>query len=269
MKEFNSMKVKFYGTRGTTPLSGSEFSVYGTATSCISVKAENTTVVIDAGTGLLRAARELEGEQEFSLLVSHPHIDHISALPVFAPAFTGKRVAVYGAVRAGLSVSEQIELIMREPLWPVGLECFSKNTLFKTVTSSFYIGVVNVSFIEGNHPGGVCIYKLTCSGKTAVFAVDYEHSPEYDKALCEFAKGADLLVYDAQYSEEEYPSHIGWGHSTPENGIRIAKAAGVKQIIFTHHGIFADDSTLAKREEEVKHLFENSSFAKADTEVLL
>ena len=117
---------------------------------------------------------------------------------------------------------------------------------------SFAIGDVSVDVMEGNHPGGSSIYRLTHDGKRIVYATDYEHSDASDERLIPYAKGCDLLIYDGQYTEDEYEKCRGFGHSTAEQGIAIAQKAGVKRLLITHFNPEHDDVFLARREEEMQ-----------------
>ena len=136
------------------------------------------------------------------------------------------------------------------------------------MSEKFSIGDVEVEAMEGSHPAGSTIYRLTRQGKSLVYATDFEHNPKACEALINFAKGCDLLLYDAQYTPEEYERCRGYGHSIPQEGIKVAEAAGVGKLVFIHHAPLRSDAEL----DELERTFgrdDKITFAKSGDEFLL
>jgi phosphoribosyl 1,2-cyclic phosphodiesterase len=267
-KERNALEkqttIVFLGTRGSVPTDGPAFARYGGATSCVLVKTEDAFVFLDAGSGILRAAPHLAGrERRVSVLLSHAHIDHVLGLlafpPLYAPDFEAD---VYAADRDGLSTKEQIERLMSPPLWPTGPAAFADTVRFLAARPHFQIGDLEVDATEGNHPGGALVYRLSRGDKSLVYCTDFEHGEEASARLAAFAADCDLLVYDAQYSDAEYEQKRGFGHSTWEEGVKLAKRCRAARAVLFHHDPSHDDETLARAEAECQKTFDKLSFAK-------
>ncbi len=195
------MKITILGARGSIPTDGTEFSEFGGGTSCFLVETDSQAVFLDAGSGLLHAPDT--GDKPVSFLITHSHVDHIMGIPL-APLFlSGKRVDIYLKTRNGLDAAGQLSALMNPPLWPVGLDIYPCEPVFHDTEFPFALGNIKVSGMEANHPGGATVYRLEHEGKTLVYATDHEHTEEKQKELAEFAHNADLILYDAQYTDEE------------------------------------------------------------------
>ncbi|MDR0858239.1 MAG: MBL fold metallo-hydrolase [Oscillospiraceae bacterium] len=241
--------VKLLGTRGSIPVSGAEYSIYGGATSCVFVRMCGEAIFLDAGSGLFAGKACLTPEDKrLSILISHPHIDHLLGLTMFAPRFGDVQTDIYGKVRSGLTIREQLSRLMSLPLWPVSPDSFGADTRYFEPGESFAIGGVEVTTLESNHPGGSTIYRLSNAEKSVVYCSDYEHTELHSDALAEFAADCNLLIYDAQFSDEEYESRKGWGHSTWNEGIRTAERCGAKRLVLFHHAPLRSDSELSQIE---------------------
>ncbi|MDR0821639.1 MAG: MBL fold metallo-hydrolase [Oscillospiraceae bacterium] len=257
--------VIFLGTRGTISVDNEHSKVYGGTTSCVLARIGGQTILLDAGTGIL-AGEEYLTKGAFSILLTHPHFDHFSGLPAFSPMFKPETHAdIYGKDRNEQTVREQLCQFMAPPLWPVTPDAFSPNVRFLPVTERFFIGEVEVLTSESNHPGGTTHYRLNANGKSIVYAMDFEHNDKYSAQLAEFAADCDLLVYDAQYSDEEYERHRGWGHSTWNEGIKMAKQCNAKRLVLTHHAPSRSDSELSA----VQLNCDIASFAKIGERIVL
>jgi ribonuclease BN (tRNA processing enzyme) len=248
------------GCRGSMAVSGPTFAKYGGATSSYLYMTDTEAIILDAGTGILNLP-DL-GDRRVSLLITHSHIDHILGLPCFIPTLGAKEISIYGATNAGLTIRQQLDTYLRKPLWPVGLDIFPAKKNFVEVKEDgvpFDIGPVKVSAVPANHPGGSTIFKLECEGTSVVYATDFEHEelPEDRKpertedadkgeaiqryytqpmeALSSFAKGADLCIFDGQFTPQEYVKCKTFGHSTYEKGIELMDMAGIKKMLLVHH----------------------------------
>lgn len=259
----NNFKLTVLGTRGSVPVEGKDFAIYGGATSCYKVQADNEEIYLDAGSGIVSALPKLNSN--ITILLTHMHLDHLVGLPFFIALTQKDRpIEIYAAKRVGLMPKEALDRVISNPFWPCKIEDYPAKVSFHLLLEKFFIGEVEVDTMEGSHPKGSTIYRLTYKGKSIVYATDFEHNPEACEALADFAKGCDILLYDAQYTTEEYPRYKGYGHSTPEEGIKVATAAGVKKLIFVHHAPLRNDEELAELERKF-----GVKFAKAGDEFLL
>lgn len=258
-----ALKFTVLGTRGSVPVEGKNFSRYGGATSCYKVSAGKEEIYLDAGSGIVSAlpARDTN----ITILLTHMHLDHLVGLPFFIALTEKDRpIDIYSNKRSGLMPKEAIDRLISNPFWPCKIENYPAKVSFHLLPEKFFIGDVEIDTLEGSHPEGSTIYKLTRQGKSLVYATDFEHNPAACESLAAFSKGCDLLLYDAQYTAEEYERYRGYGHSIPQEGIKVADAAGVKKLVFVHHAPLRNDEELAKLESTF-----GVSFAKVGDEFLL
>lgn len=146
-------------------------------------------------------------------------------------------VDIYAKKRSALLPEKSIDRLISPPFWPLKLGEYPANVTFHDLPEkTFSLGSVIVDMMDSIHPQGSTIYRLTRAGKSLVYATDFEHTPEEGcKALAEFARGCDLLIYDAQYKEKEYEKYRGYDHSTPEAGLKSAAETGTAKVLFVHH----------------------------------
>lgn len=261
------ISIKFYGTCGSFPVTGDERRIFGGNTSCILFTFGKNKIMLDAGSGASAAMRELGGEKHLDLLVSHPHLDHLSGIVSLIPSFGGRELDIYGKTRGGMTISDACHGLMGKPFWPVSPDLFGGIRFFD-MPESFELGGVKIDTAESNHPGGATFFRFSYGGKSIATAIDFNHADGYDEKLSEFAKGCDLLIYDGMMSDEEYKIHSTWGHSTPRVGVAIAKKCGCRLII-THHSTSASDEELSNAEKLTRALYENTLFAKDNMTVKL
>lgn len=235
--------VRFWGVRGSVPAPGPETARYGGNTTCIEARCDDHVIVIDSGTGARRLGEELMREHpqglRLDLLYSHLHLDHIQGLPFFAPLHAGScRIDVHGGkptevTRAALGAQ------MAYPSFPVDLNEVASTLVFHyhPPGTTFWLGDVRVRTCALEHPGGAMALRLEYGGHVFVHASDVEHTGEApDPELVELARDADVLSYDATWSSpEEHRRFHGWGHSTWQHGLEIARAAGAETFIAFHH----------------------------------
>lgn len=263
--------VVILGARGSIPVSGRQFMAYGGATTCVLVRLGGQPVVLDSGTGLLSLPRFLgEGENHVPLLLSHAHADHLLGLPM-CPLLSrpGFRMDVYAAPRGGLDAEGQVRALLSPPLWPVGPERLASPPVFHDLPARLELGAVTVETMEGVHPGGVSLFRLTGGGRRVVFATDCTLTDALLPALTEFARDCDLLLCDGQYSDDEWPARSGFGHSTWTSVTRLGAACGARRVRVIHHDPSHTDEQLEAAEEELRRIHPDCAFARAGEEVFL
>ncbi len=269
-----SLKIKYYGVRGSLPVSGGDFSGFGGNTTCCYIQHKDTKIVIDAGTGIRILGLDLMRTElpktggHIHMLFTHTHWDHIQGFPFFIPAFLPNvTLDIYGETKTvpGLDGADEewnIEKVLKMQqhfiYFPVGTKYMSSNKTFREITpaSKLRIGEVDVECFALHHPNSTLAFRFTAEGKSFVFSTDVEHNDEMLDKLAQFSAGADVLAYDCQYTMAEYHAgKIGWGHSTYESGIAICKSGGVKNLHMIHHDPLHSDNTLKQMEGDAKKLF--------------
>lgn len=275
MERNDGISVKFYGVRGSSPICRKESSVYGGNTLCVKVKIDGCTIVFDCGSGGVILGKELSdtGVKKIHMLISHMHLDHIQGIPFFYPLFAeNAEVDFYSAVRRRRGFLGQLKLMMRPPFWPVGPEMFKAKIRSHNIPAdgSFYINKdIKIDTMKSNHPNDSTIFRLSYKNKSLVYALDYEHEPKSFKALSAFAKGSDLIIYDATYTSKEYKKYKGFGHSTWEKGVELAENSGAKRVALSHIHFDKSDEELLKIEEEIKKINPVCFFSKEGEEIIL
>jgi phosphoribosyl 1,2-cyclic phosphodiesterase len=262
--------VRFWGVRGSLPSPSPSTVVYGGNTPCVEMRCGKRALVFDAGTGIVPLGRALTalGPQRLDLLFSHSHYDHIEGLPFFCPLHeAGFEVHAWsGHLNGRQTTAEMICGYMREPYFPVGPSCFSATVSYHDLVPGDRLDLgdgIMVDTIALNHPGGSVGYRVNYGGHAAAYLTDVEHNPgRIDDKLVSFAHGADVLIYDAMYDDEDIASYRGFGHSTWQHGARLADAAGVGEFVGFHHMPERSDTELAERELKLKHLRPDSRLAR-------
>ena len=265
-------KLTFLGCRGSMPVSHKKYIKYGGSTSSVLLQAGGETIVLDAGTGILNSTHLLTDVKECHLLLGHMHMDHTLGMAFWRPLFSADhQVHIYSRNRGGRTTEEQVQHFLRKPYWPVGTELFHGVAAYHDIYAgeTLMLGQVQVQTMAANHPDEGILFRLEWDGKAVIYAVDYEHSAETDQKLTEFARGADVLIYDSTYFPEEYPARKGWGHSTWLAGLKLKEAAGVKKLILTHHEIDHTDEILDSLQNRLWELDKNVYLAKEGMEIEL
>lgn len=245
----SDLSVRFFGVRGSIPVPGSEFTAGGN-TSCLEVCAGDTRIILDAGTGLriLGDERMKLGPRHSTILLSHLHWDHVAGLQFFTPVYVpGHRVEIASGPNGVMSHDAAIRALFKAPFFPVEFDDLGGQVTTRELrpNDKFVIGDITITMMKLNHPDPVYGYRLEHGGHSIVYATDTEHFSCVDPTLKKLAAGADILIYDAQYTPEEYPAKVGWGHSTWEAGAELARAAGVPQLVLFHHDPNRTDAQLA------------------------
>ncbi len=252
----SDLTVRFLGVRGSIATPGAEKSAGGN-TACVEVCAGDTRIILDAGTGLrsLGDERMAKGPRHSTILLSHLHWDHVAGLPFFTPIYVpGHRVEIASGPNGVMSHDEAIRSLFRAPFFPVDYATLQDQISTRELrpNEKFTIGDITITMAKLNHPDPVYGFRLEHGGQSIVYATDTEHFSCVDPTLKKLAAGADILIYDSQYTPEEYPSKVGWGHSTWLAGAELARAAGVPQLVLFHHDPNRTDAQLAAIEAEAR-----------------
>jgi len=266
------LEVRFWGVRGSIAAGGQDFAEVGGNTSCVEVRAGDELIILDAGTGLFRLSETLPEPVRATFLISHYHWDHIQGFPLFRPAYhPDNRFDVYGPGGSAATVTRAFDEQMRPPHFPVGLSAMAAQLTFHGVQAGdeLTLGAVRVTAAALNHPHGCLGYRISHGDVSVVYATDTEHAEfgALDAAVLELARDADLLIYDAQYTDDEYlgvdgPCRKGWGHSTATAACRMARAAGVRQLALFHHDPAHRDDRISEIVRDARAVFGNTVAAR-------
>ena len=246
------LTVVCHGCRGSVPVSGPKFHRYGGGTTCLEIKlSDDHRLLIDAGTGALAIHDDLPaGPLHFSILVTHLHWDHTFALPFFRPFYDPEsHFDFYGHHVAGMTIDDALDMVMRPPWFPVNFRSTPAQKRFHHLEEEpFQIEDLHITPARLHHPDGVTAYRIERNGSVLCLATDVEHGePDSDEKLRRLARGADVLVYDAQYLPDEYEiGKVGWGHSTWTEAVALAKECGVGRLILTSHDPARSDDGVDK-----------------------
>lgn len=250
------MKITCWGTRGSIASPGPETERYGGNTSSISVTgSEGTVIALDAGTGIRRFGQTVPKEvRRVDILLTHLHMDHIQGLGFFGPLYDRDReVHIWGPEVGGHNLQEQLVRYLSPPLFPVRLRELPCELHLEPITSGrFEIGEFEVTVDRVCHPDPTVGYRISGSEGTLTYIPDHEpalgvaafpQAPEWTSGH-DLAHGADVLFHDAQYTDAEYPAHVGWGHSAMTHAIAFARQAEVGRLVLFHHDPWRSDAEL-------------------------
>lgn len=264
------MELKFWGVRGSIPTPSPDNLGFGGNTTCLEVRLNSgAVVVIDGGTGArllgLDLLKKAAGQSlDIDILMTHFHWDHIQGIPFFAPLYSPANHVRFHTTKPTEEVRNILEGQMTHPYFPVAFELLAAKRDFQSLAGqkSEKLGELTVHPFPMNHPQGATGYRLEADGSVIVHCCDHEHGvASIDRGIREFATGADILVYDAQFTPTEYETKKGWGHSTWLEGIAVAKDAGVKHLVLSHHDPMHTDEFLRGVLTEARQHFENISIA--------
>jgi phosphoribosyl 1,2-cyclic phosphodiesterase len=239
------MKIKFWGTRGSIPVSGKEFLKYGGSTTCLEViDKNNESIIVDCGTGIKNLGIEMarRNKDKIYIIFTHQHWDHVLGFPFFAPIYNKKNeIIITGCSYTTDDVRAIVSKIMQPPGFPVKFEEIDAKFKFMAMLENgIRINNIEIKPIELSHPNGGLGYKFIEDGKTAVFLTDNELKYTHPggrsfNEYAEFVRGADLLIADSDYTDSEYEYRKTWGHSTFNDALELAIKSDVKKLILFHH----------------------------------
>jgi phosphoribosyl 1,2-cyclic phosphodiesterase len=274
-------RLKFWGTRGSISVPGPGTLRYGGNSTCVEVRADGEIIALDAGSGIRSLGIALEKEFQsqpirLSLLITHAHWDHIQGLPFFAPVYEKKNeICVRGYDGIDMSFGKIMAEPMKAPFFPIAMRELSARVDIKKLTEmEFSLGKVQVRAMFVNHPGICAGYRLFTSAGSIAFLPDHEPyrflhlarandmgSEEAKKigeeeriGLVEFLHGSDILILDAQYTDTEYESHVGWGHGSISSAVSLALDAKVRRLLLFHHDPNHDDGRVDAMVDDARRL---------------
>jgi phosphoribosyl 1,2-cyclic phosphodiesterase len=246
--------LHFWGVRGTVPCPADNMLRYGGNTACVEMRCGAQRLIFDAGTGLRQLGREMVSNGHpirSHLFFTHTHMDHVLGLPFFRPAYDKHNALEFWSghlVSQGRRLEEVLDQLMQEPFFPVPLDIMHACIAFHDFMPGDAIEIghgITIRTAALNHPGGAVAYRVEFAGRVACYVTDTEHVPgQPDKAVLALIRDADVVIYDATYTDEEFGRFEGWGHSTWQEGIRLCEAAGARRLVAFHHDPAHDDNAL-------------------------
>jgi len=261
--------LSFWGVRGSIACPSPTHVLYGGNTSCLEVRAGAERIILDAGTGLRELGNHFmrDDVRRASLLLTHTHWDHINGFPFFKPAYvSNRRFRIMAGHLDRLGVRDILAGQMAEPTFPVPLEAMHGELDFEDFTAgdSFdLVPGVHVRTAKLNHPNRATGYRIEHAGKAVCYVTDTEHViGQPDQSVLGLIEGADLVVYDSTYTDEEFPLHVGWGHSTWQEAVRLCRAANVKRLAIFHHDPDHDDAFMDRVGAEARAQWEGAFVAR-------
>ncbi|NMG08622.1 MBL fold metallo-hydrolase [Brasilonema sp. UFV-L1] len=269
----NQFSVHFWGVRGSIPCPGPHTVRYGGNTPCIEMQVGGKRLIFDGGTGLHVLGQSLLPHLpiEAYIFFTHSHWDHMQGFPFFYPGFVkGNTFHIYGAIAPdGSTIEQRLNDQMLHPNFPVPLQIMQANLDFYDVISGQAIQIddINIETAPLNHPGEAIGYRVNWRGGAVAYITDTEHySDRLDENVLWLVRNADILIYDSTYTDEEYYSpikpKIGWGHSTWQEAVKVARSANVKTLVIFHHDPSHDDDFLDRVGQEVAQKFPNAIMAR-------
>jgi len=248
-----TFSVRFWGVRGSIACSGPRTARYGGNTSSLEVRCGERMLLFDAGTGLRYLGNSLsDSPVDADLFLTHTHFDHVCGLPFFRPFFQPQnRFRLWaGHLAEGMTLRRVLGEFMMAPLFPVPPDVFKAKIEYRDFESGETLPLpgaqgITVRTAALNHPDGATGYRVEYAGRSVCYLTDTEHVPGApDRHILELIAGADLVIYDSMYTDAEYQTYVGWGHSTWQEGVRLCRAAGAKRLAVFHHDPEHDDDML-------------------------
>ena len=278
-EEMSGIRVRLNGVRGSVPVNGAAYDYYGGATCSVQLEHRGEILIVDAGTGLLNTEIP-KGTKRVSILLTHPHVDHLLGLPAWQPAYQPDLHKAIAAMKNGnMDCRQQVAALMSGPLWPVRAEELP-NTTFYTIEATseerlgritrfpenredflivetergrhLQLGLFQIYIMDGIHPGGCTCYRIEVQGGASVaFVLDCELDQEQLETFANFVRGCSLLICDGQYLESELEQKRGWGHSSAATAAALGRLAGVGKTVVVHHEPTRTDKEMENIQREL------------------
>ncbi len=257
------MKVRVWGARGSVPAPGPEMNRYGGNTSSVQLLLDSgEQLLLDAGTGIRALGLNLATSRRVDILLTHLHLDHIQGLMFFPPCFRAEaEITIWGPASPEALLEDRVARYISAPLSPVEVRELPCSVSFRdTPPSEWRIGSATITCEAVNHRGPTLGFRITEGDTTVCYIPDHEPvlgtsladvEPEWISGY-ELARDADLLIHDCQYTDEEYPEHVGWGHSAMGDALTFASRAGARRILLFHHDPLHTDGFLDRLGEEAR-----------------
>lgn len=277
------LRIRFWGVRGSYPTPGPSTVRMGGNSSCVEMEAGGRTLIFDAGTGLIGLGTDLVRrrgrKRKLHIFLSHTHHDHIEGLRFFEPFYRSEwDCRVYGPVKGKETLQNILSRIMRPGYFPVSFDDLPSRPALHPLADRESVSVagspalrVDASHSRSHPKHGVTLFRVTCRGRSVVYATDVEGPKGGEADVIAFARDADVLIHDAQYTDEEYScatsSRVGWGHSTVRMAAEVARAAGVKKLVLFHHDPSHDDRQVEQLERSARRIFPASQAAREGLEL--
>ncbi len=270
------VELKIWGSRGSLPVASPKFALYGSNTTCIELRCGDATLLFDAGSGIAMAGKALleRSVKNLHLFFSHCHYDHIMGLPFFIPFFMpDTEIDIWsGHQIEGGTTAGMIDRFMERPFFPVGPEVFrAKVDLHDFLPGAVLTPcdgvVIRTTLLD--HPGHAVGYRIEFGGRVVAMVFDTCHQTDkLDPAVLDLIHNADLFLYDATFTDEEFKTFAHFGHSTWQQAIRLAQASGAARVGFVHHATFRTDEELGGIEQAAQELFPGA-FCGRDNQVIV
>ena len=262
------LQLRFWGVRGSIPATGARFSEFGGNTACLEIRLPTGEVIVfDCGSGLrhlgkLLAQEKPQGGRDIPIFLTHFHWDHIQGIPFFQPLFDPRNRATVYSMRE--DAPQRLSVAISRPYFPLDFDQLgAPKQLVQAGSDPVECFGATVQPFPMNHPQGAIGYRIEHQGASIVYASDLEHGDAHlDQVLVDSARGADVLIYDAQYTPEEYETKRGWGHSTWREAARVAREAGVKRLVLIHHDPEHEDAEIHRIVDQARAEFECTEGAK-------
>lgn len=270
-------EIQFWGVRGSIACPFANCMAYGGNTSCVEMRVGGEVLIFDSGTGIRNLGKSLVGRgvMKAHLMMSHTHWDHINGFPFFSPAFNPNFSLTIQAAHLNEKggVKSVFARQMENPTFPVPLEIMAADISFRDFIVGDTLQItdeVQIATAPLNHPGGATGYRVNYKGRSACYITDTEHVPgELDQNILNLIEGADVVIYDSTYTDEEFPNFVGWGHSTWQQGVRLCQAAHVKQLCIFHHDPEHVDTIMVNIEVEAQKMWSGATVAREDMVIAL
>ena len=272
------MKIRVWGARGSVPAPGPEMVRYGGNTSCVELTFDDgNKLILDAGTGIRALGLELADASQVQILLTHLHLDHIQGLMFFPPCFrSDAEITIWGPSSPESSLENRIARYISAPLSPVEVRELPCSVAFhEAPASEWQLGPVTIRAEAITHRGPTLGYRITDGRTTLCYLPDHEPAlgTQLENLDTEWmsgfglAEGADLLIHDCQYTDDEYPKHVGWGHSAMGDTLTFADRVGAKRALLFHHDPLHTDPDLDTMESRAKQRWSELGHTAATVEL--
>ncbi len=246
---------KFWGTRGSCPVSGLEYSHFGGNTGCLEVRYDQQLIIIDAGTGIRPLSYTLQDEKTVHLILSHTHWDHILGFPFFRPLYDkNMHLHIWAPRGEGKPCRELFQTMMSHEFFPISFDQIQAQLTFHTIQhmTPIELGPLQINFHRVHHPGETYSIQIQTPHELIGYTTDDEIVPGKTASFIEFHKDSDYFIHEAQYTEEEYARKARWGHSCLNHVIQIVEQIRPSRWLVTHHDPEHTDQTLRALEKTAR-----------------